>query len=277
MGLVRRPELLAGARTELSPEPGEHAWQAGFNMSRSEAVSVGLGDNIGLLVLAAETVDPRSQLSAWERKLITLVTGGSTDAQSAQQLFMSIRTARSHLDRIRDKTGRRRHPTRTANIGRAEPMISNRGGPRTRSSHRTPLRVRDVLIRCLGLTTLLPTVDQPSTASPTRSCQPHRPAQKRIQHDDPTKACAARCGHRHPARAQRLLPGRAGVRCRRYGPVTSSWERSTQPGLTGSHGRHSGSGNCQRAPVLGRDRAGGDCGLGRRPGAGPRDPTRRHG
>ncbi len=43
-------------------------------MSCSEAVSAGLGDNIGLLVLAAATVDPRPQLSARERELITLVT-----------------------------------------------------------------------------------------------------------------------------------------------------------------------------------------------------------
>ena len=74
MGLLRMPELHAGARTELSPELGDRAWQTGLNMSRSEAVSAGLGDNIGLLVLAAATVDPRPQLSARERELITLVT-----------------------------------------------------------------------------------------------------------------------------------------------------------------------------------------------------------
>ena len=68
------PEVLAGARTELPPKLGDQAWQTGLNMSRSETVSAGLGDNIGLLVLAAETVDPRPQLSARERKLITQVT-----------------------------------------------------------------------------------------------------------------------------------------------------------------------------------------------------------
>jgi DNA-binding CsgD family transcriptional regulator len=31
-----------------------------------------------------------------------------TDAQIAERLFISIRTVRSHLDRIRDKTGCRR-------------------------------------------------------------------------------------------------------------------------------------------------------------------------
>ena len=47
-------------------------------------------------------------LSARERELVTLVARGRTDAQIAAQLYISIRTVRSHLDRIRDKTGCRR-------------------------------------------------------------------------------------------------------------------------------------------------------------------------
>jgi len=38
----------------------------------------------------------------------TLVAQGATDAQIAARLYISIRTVRSHLDRIRDKTGARR-------------------------------------------------------------------------------------------------------------------------------------------------------------------------
>jgi predicted ATPase/DNA-binding CsgD family transcriptional regulator len=48
------------------------------------------------------------RLSARERELVTLVARGRTDAQIAEQLYISIRTVRSHLDRIRDKTGNRR-------------------------------------------------------------------------------------------------------------------------------------------------------------------------
>ena len=44
------------------------------------------------------------QLSVRERELVVLVAQGHTDAQ----LYISIRTVRSHLDRIRDKTGCRR-------------------------------------------------------------------------------------------------------------------------------------------------------------------------
>ncbi|MGO9221284.1 MAG: response regulator transcription factor [Streptosporangiaceae bacterium] len=34
--------------------------------------------------------------------------GGATDAQIAGRLFLSVNTVRSHLERIRDKTGARR-------------------------------------------------------------------------------------------------------------------------------------------------------------------------
>ncbi|HXT90184.1 MAG TPA: helix-turn-helix transcriptional regulator, partial [Trebonia sp.] len=48
------------------------------------------------------------RLSARERELVTLVAQGRTDADIAAQLYISVRTVRSHLDRIRDKTGCRR-------------------------------------------------------------------------------------------------------------------------------------------------------------------------
>ena len=48
------------------------------------------------------------ELSARERELVTLVAQGHTDAQISEQLYISIHTVRSHLDRIRDKTGCRR-------------------------------------------------------------------------------------------------------------------------------------------------------------------------
>jgi DNA-binding CsgD family transcriptional regulator len=47
-------------------------------------------------------------LSAREREMVTLVAQGRTDPQIAAELYISIRTVRSHLDRIGDKTGCRR-------------------------------------------------------------------------------------------------------------------------------------------------------------------------
>jgi len=49
-----------------------------------------------------------AHLSARERELVTLVARGRTDAQIAAQLYISVRTVHTHLDRIRDKTGCRR-------------------------------------------------------------------------------------------------------------------------------------------------------------------------
>jgi len=48
------------------------------------------------------------KLSARERELVALVARGQTDAQIAGQLLISVSTVRSHLDRIRDKSGCRR-------------------------------------------------------------------------------------------------------------------------------------------------------------------------
>ena len=49
-----------------------------------------------------------AKLSPRERELVTLVAQGRTDAQIAAQLYITVRTVSSHLDRIRDKTGCRR-------------------------------------------------------------------------------------------------------------------------------------------------------------------------
>jgi DNA-binding NarL/FixJ family response regulator len=47
-------------------------------------------------------------LTKREREILSLLAEGETDADIARTLYISIRTVRSHLDRIRDKTGRRR-------------------------------------------------------------------------------------------------------------------------------------------------------------------------
>jgi DNA-binding CsgD family transcriptional regulator len=47
-------------------------------------------------------------LSEREREIVALLAGGATDAQIADQLYLSTNTVRSHLERIRDKTGARR-------------------------------------------------------------------------------------------------------------------------------------------------------------------------
>jgi pSer/pThr/pTyr-binding forkhead associated (FHA) protein/DNA-binding CsgD family transcriptional regulator len=52
--------------------------------------------------------DEDAKVTPRERELLALVAGGATDQQIADELFISIRTVRSHLDRIQEKTGMRR-------------------------------------------------------------------------------------------------------------------------------------------------------------------------
>ncbi len=47
-------------------------------------------------------------LSDREREVLALLAAGERDQDIADALHISVRTVRSHLDRIRDKTGRRR-------------------------------------------------------------------------------------------------------------------------------------------------------------------------
>ena len=80
---------------------------------RGAAMSLDTAAEYALMLTAPGPPQPRrapgpGKLSARERELVTLVAQGRTDAQIAAQLYISIRTVRSHLDRIRDKTGCRR-------------------------------------------------------------------------------------------------------------------------------------------------------------------------
>lgn len=66
-----------------------------------------------LLAAHRKTGPPGTELTAREREVLSLVARGERDQDIAEDLFISIRTVRSHLDRIRDKTGRRRRPDLT--------------------------------------------------------------------------------------------------------------------------------------------------------------------
>jgi DNA-binding NarL/FixJ family response regulator len=52
-------------------------------------------------------------LSDRERQVLALLADGRRDQDIADKLSISVRTVRSHLDRIREKTGRRRRPELT--------------------------------------------------------------------------------------------------------------------------------------------------------------------
>jgi len=102
----RREGPLHQARQALGPSRTQAAEQRGAAMSRDTAAEYAL--------MLTDPGPPRpaapgpGTLSARERELVTLVARGRSDAQIAAELYISIRTVRSHLDRIGDKTGCRR-------------------------------------------------------------------------------------------------------------------------------------------------------------------------
>jgi DNA-binding CsgD family transcriptional regulator len=114
-GLVRSREIAdlvwrettRQAESDLTPLQLQAAWQRGANLSLTVAAEP-------VMVLTStgptETRPPSGigELTVRERELVVLVARGRTNAHIAAQLFISVRTVGSHLDRIRDKTGCRR-------------------------------------------------------------------------------------------------------------------------------------------------------------------------
>jgi predicted ATPase/class 3 adenylate cyclase/DNA-binding CsgD family transcriptional regulator len=106
---------------QLRARLGDAAFEAAYARGRT----LSQADAIALAAAAAEpdpvadptrTVTPGQPsadglpdpLSGREREIVALLAGGATDAQIAARLFLSVNTVRSHLERIRDKTGARR-------------------------------------------------------------------------------------------------------------------------------------------------------------------------
>ena len=103
----RREASLGKARQVLGADRARAAHERGAGMSLVTVAEYAL-----MLAEPAPQVAAAAhgsgKLSARERELVTLVAQGRTDAQIAAQLYISVRTVHTHLDRIRDKTGCRR-------------------------------------------------------------------------------------------------------------------------------------------------------------------------
>ena len=103
--LRRRQEARPEAVGALAEDPIRAAEERGASMTLDTAAEYAL---VVTTQEAAQAPAELGHLSAREQELVTLVARGSTDAQIAAQLYISISTVRSHLDRIRDKTSCRR-------------------------------------------------------------------------------------------------------------------------------------------------------------------------
>ena len=104
-------------RAALGEAAFEVAYRQGRSLGQADAIALAVGTGPDPGVASAVTVpaaDPTTAgssaglLSEREREIVALLAGGATDAQIAGRLFLSVNTVRSHLERIRDKTGARR-------------------------------------------------------------------------------------------------------------------------------------------------------------------------
>ncbi len=105
--------MAAGARGYLSKESD------GAEILRAVR-EIAVGNSYVSPTLASAVLTSRERntgpvfdLSSRERQVLALLAAGARDQDIAEAMSISIRTVRSYLDRIRDKTGWRRRPELT--------------------------------------------------------------------------------------------------------------------------------------------------------------------
>jgi DNA-binding CsgD family transcriptional regulator len=125
-GGFHEPDFTIQAAHDISQALGSErahlAEQTGAAMPLTQTVDFA---RTALMAEAPRPGDTRtagaSNLTKRERELLALLAEGLTDNQIAEKLFISLRTVRSHLDRIRDKTGYRRRAELTRLAVSAQP------------------------------------------------------------------------------------------------------------------------------------------------------------
>jgi predicted ATPase/DNA-binding CsgD family transcriptional regulator len=107
-GQRRRTEPLREAQRALGSVTVKAAEARGSTMTLAAAVDFAVLMTGESLPAPAAALPTPGLLSARERELVALVAQGRTDNEIAEKLFISVSTVRTHLDRIRDKSGFRR-------------------------------------------------------------------------------------------------------------------------------------------------------------------------
>jgi len=138
---ARESKMRARDHARLREALGEAAFDAAYSRGRTlgqaDAIALAVGtaqpDPAPAPVATVPGVDgapadsPAGSLSARERQIMALLAGGASNAKIAETLFVTPNTVRSHLDRIRDKTGARNRAemTRYAMQAGIEPVVSS--------------------------------------------------------------------------------------------------------------------------------------------------------
>jgi predicted ATPase/class 3 adenylate cyclase/DNA-binding CsgD family transcriptional regulator len=109
---LSQADAIALAVSTVQPDPGQP------DPGPAPAVTVPA-------VHCAPADSPAGPLSARERQIMALLAGGASSAKIAEALFITPNTVRTHLDRIRDKTGARNRAelTRYAIQAGIEPVV----------------------------------------------------------------------------------------------------------------------------------------------------------
>jgi DNA-binding CsgD family transcriptional regulator/tetratricopeptide (TPR) repeat protein len=129
-------ELRAGAHARLLGALGEAALDAAYRrgrtLSQADAIFLAVGTAQpdpgpapAAGVQAVHCTPAAGLLSARERQIMALLAGGASSTKIAETLFVTPNTVRTHLDRIRDKTGARNRAelTRYAIQAGIEPVV----------------------------------------------------------------------------------------------------------------------------------------------------------
>ena len=106
-----RDSDLVRLRDALGETGFDAAYQHGRTLSQADAIAMALttaqpGPEPAP-ARRASADSPDGLLSARERQIMALLAGGASNAKIAETLFVTPNTVRTHLDRIRDKTGAR--------------------------------------------------------------------------------------------------------------------------------------------------------------------------
>jgi predicted ATPase/class 3 adenylate cyclase/DNA-binding CsgD family transcriptional regulator len=123
----------ARLRDALGEAAFDAAYQHGRTLGQADAIALALSTaqpdpapNVTTPAARRLPADsPAGPLSARERQIMALLAGGASNARIAETLFVTPNTVRTHLDRIRDKTGARNRAelTRYALQAGIEPVV----------------------------------------------------------------------------------------------------------------------------------------------------------
>ncbi|MGH3188036.1 MAG: LuxR C-terminal-related transcriptional regulator [Streptosporangiaceae bacterium] len=120
----------ARLRDALGEAEFDAAYARGRTLSQADAMALAAGTALAEGTAQpdpgpAPAGSPAGPLSARERQIMALLAGGASNAEIAKTLYVTPNTVRTHLDRIRDKTGARNRAglTRYAMQAGIEPVV----------------------------------------------------------------------------------------------------------------------------------------------------------